>query len=177
MKRLLISLCVLGLVGWGCPSPAPATPGEKVEAYTNAQYGFVFDYPVERMEVRDRPDDENRRSPYVGIDTDFFMSVRDLTPKANGAFINIVNFHAVKDLEVAAFVRALDKEPGVEIVSEESVTMGQGPMTKIVSTTQAGIDKYHYLFETKDSIVVISIALAEQSNFESVLQTFRFVSE
>jgi hypothetical protein len=178
MKRLLISLLLIPvLAGWGCAPKPPSAPPEKTAAYTNIEYGFAFDYPVERMEVRDRPNNDQRRSPYLGIDTDFFVSVRDLSPKAMGQAINIVNFHAANDLGVADFIRALDQEPDVKIISEESVTMGEIPMTKVVSTTQAGIDKHHYLFSSKNSLVIVSISLTEHGNFEPVLQTFRGITE
>ncbi len=178
MKRLLISLLFVPvLVGWGCTPKPPSAPPEKTATYTNSEYGFAFEYPVERMETRDRPQGENRLNPYVGMDMDFFMSVRDITPKANGQAWNIVNFFAVKDLGVEAFVRALDGGPGVDILSQETLTIGQVPMTKIVSTTPAGIDKHDYLFSSKGSRIIVSIALAEHGNFEPVLKTFRLIAE
>src|SRR3990167_2745311 len=169
MKRLLISLCGLALVAAGCFTKPPATL-ENQTTYTNTEYGFAFDYPAERMEVRDRPQNDQRRWPFSGIDTDFFSSIRDLSPKSNGAPINIANMHATQGKDVVAFVEALDAEPEVNILSQEEVRMGQVPMTKLVVSTPAGMDRHIYFFFSKSSLIIFSIALGESSNLEQVLK-------
>lgn len=178
MKRAFIALALVALTGFGC-SPAPtndqADTSTAAGPYENSQYGFAFTYP-DNMEVHVRSDD-TRQTEHVGIPVDFFASLRDT--KREDKPVNLAYFYAAPNTTTEQFVAALEaSDPAVKVKSQESVTINDIAMTKIVNSTAVGTDKTYYLFDGKDgSKVIVSVFLNEDQNFDPVLQTFKTFSE
>lgn len=166
MRRALAIFALFALAGAGC-AKAPAFEGT---AYENAQYGFAFDYPT-NMEVRTRPDDV-RETQYLGIDVDFFASLRDTVKEAKP--LNVAAFYASPGLTADMFVSALEASgPGIKVTSRTVEKRGKLSMTKVASTTEAGDEKAHYLFERGNDTVIVSVFLTQDEAFAPILDTFR----
>ncbi|TAK03339.1 hypothetical protein EPO34_04725 [Patescibacteria group bacterium] len=165
MKRLLPILSLIVLAGAGCF--APSFEGT---AYENAEYGFAFNYPSD-MEVRTRPDDV-RETQYLGLDVDFFATLRDTVKEAKP--LNIAAFYAVPGLTDDAFAAALTGSgAGIAVTSRESEKRGGIRMTKVVSTTESGEEKAHYLFDRDGKTIIVSVFLTQGEAFSPILETFR----
>ena len=84
MKKLLIAAALLALVGFGCAKAPVATNvavSEGGKSYDNAQYGISLTLPRD-VEMRQR-EDAVRKTKYLGLDVDFFASLRDLVRDAH----------------------------------------------------------------------------------------------
>jgi len=173
MKRLLIAFAILAVAGFGCVSKQnqeAAVVDPNATRYENAQYGFSFAYPS-NLEVRQR--EENiRATPYLGIDADFFISLRDTVRDTKPT--NIAWFYAAPGLTADAFTAALvasNPNGAVQVKSVEDVTVNGLDMKKVTSTTEMGDDKTHYLFERNGSLVIVSVFLQEDAAWSEVLAT------
>jgi len=175
MKRLLISLCAVALLGAGCLGFGPRESAfvpvfENGGVYTNSEFGFVLEYPSE-LEVRVRPDDV-RESTYLGMDVDFFASLRDIT--RDDSSINIAYFFSIPELTLDEFTAALEaSSENVEVVSVEDFQANDLSMKKIVSTTDIEIDKQHYLFEHGGTTILLSVFLEEEAVFDPIVATLQ----
>ncbi len=149
---------------------APAPEPFAGETYANEQYGFSFMYPAD-MEVRVR--EENvRQTTYLGQDADFFASLRDTVRDAKPT--NIAYLYAVPGLTPERFKEALTASgPGIAVTSTEEVKTNGLILTKVVSTTEIGDDKIHYLFDRNGTMIVVSVFIGETEPFAPILQTFR----
>ncbi|OGL67228.1 hypothetical protein A2856_04200 [Candidatus Uhrbacteria bacterium RIFCSPHIGHO2_01_FULL_63_20] len=166
MKRLFASAAILMLVGAGCAG----RPDEDLTEYANAQYGFAFDYP-DGLEVRVRPDDV-RAAKYLGLDVDFFASLRDLTKGEKPE--NIAFFYAAEGLSADTFVQALEGSgPAIAVKSREDLRKNGIALTKITSTTESGEDKTHYLFDRGGHTVIVSEFLYQHELFAPILESVR----
>lgn len=168
LKRLLASLTLLAVAGFGCAAPVPLD----TTAYVNEQYGFSFGYPS-NIEVRVR-EEENRETQYLGLDADFFASVRDTVRDKKAT--NIFFLYALPGATVDSFTAALaasNPDGTVQVTSVEDVEANGFEAKKVISTTEMGRDKTHYLFEADGALVVASVFLTEEAVFETMFQTFR----
>jgi hypothetical protein len=174
MKRLFIALLLVPVLGMGCVGAGQSPTGETVvtdNTYKNAQYGFSFAYPTS-VEVHVR-EDSLRPSVYLGLDVDFFASVRDTVREEKP--VNLAYFYDAKDLTTDAFTTALTaSDASISVKSTEDVTINAIPLTKIVSTTAVGVDKTHYLFTASDgSTIIVSVFLYEEEYFQPIFDTLR----
>lgn len=174
MKRLLISLCALALLGAGCFSQGPVAvePAFDVaNTYSNTEFGFAFDYPKE-YDVNVRPDDV-RPDTYAGLDVDFFASFRDIVrdPKPT----NIFRLYALPGETGDGFEAAIlaSGSDTTEVTAREEVWINDIDMTRLVNTTDIGSDKVHYLFERDGVLIVISVFIGEITAAEPIIETFR----
>lgn len=175
MKRLLATLAVISLVGFGCVG-GESVPVDGAEAtstgtrYENAQYDFALDYPV-NIEARVR-EEEDRQTKYLGLDADFFLSIRDVDREDKAT--TLAYFYAIPGLTTDAFTSALtasNAEGAITVKSVEDVEINGVEMKQIVSTTEVGSDKTHYVFDGDGTPVVASVFLEEQEAFDAVFQT------
>ncbi|MFC1787786.1 hypothetical protein ACFLZY_01045 [Patescibacteria group bacterium] len=172
MKKLLIILVVVMLVGGGCFSKKEPIPEFAGTTYENPQYQFSFEYPVE-MEVRVR-EEQNRAHQYLGLDVDFFASLRDTFSENKP--VNVIYLYAIEGLSVEDFKDQLENSGVSEgIKSEETVKVNGIKMTKIINASAAGDDKTHYLFDHNGTTLILSVFLYQEEKFESVLQTFELL--
>ncbi len=175
MKRLFAALAILAVAGFGCTnagSDVPAAVDPSWTVYENGQYGFSFAYPS-NMEVRQREEDV-RPTQYLGVDADFFISLRDTVRDAKPT--NVAWFYGASGLTVKAFEAALvasNANGAVQVKSSEKVTVNGLELTKVVSTTELGTDKVHYLVDRDGTLVIVSVFLAEETAWEPVLRTMR----
>jgi hypothetical protein len=170
MKRLLLGLALLTLVGAGCA--APAVKPADTTTYANAQYGFAFEYPAKTMDVHVR-EDAIRKAKYLGLDADFFASVRDTVQDPKN-LTTLAYLYAVPGLTVDAFKAALVKSAtGITVKETTPHTVNGIQMTKIVSTTASGEDKTHELFTLNGQTIIIDEFLFQEKEFDAVLSTFR----
>lgn len=173
MRRFFAALAILAVAGFGC-TKAPDAPAVDPNAtvYENTQYGFSFAYP-ENMDARQRPE-EDQPTPYLGMETNFFLSLRDMVRDDKPT--NIAWFYAAPGLTADGFVEALsasNASGAVQVKSTEDVTVNGLEMKKVTSTTEMGTDKTHYLIEREGTLVIISVFLSETSAWEPVLATMR----
>lgn len=171
MKRLFFVATMFVLLGVGCTSSQKTyQPGKDSLIYYNPEYAFVLNH-AQGIEVRNRAQDV-RAFKYVGLDVDFFASIRDLVSSKEPE--SYAYLYAAQGLSVEAFVQALDaSDPSVEILSVEKMPINDLSVTHVTSTTQAQIDKHHYLFETDGMTVIISEFLHKQEAFEPILKSLR----
>lgn len=174
MKKLLIAAALLALVGFGCAKgSAPAAtvvPADFVNSYENSQFGISFAFPA-GVEMRQR-EEENRAQKYVGIDVDFFASLRNVVRDEEAT--NLAFFYAAPKLSVDDFEKALvasNADGAIAVKSTEDVAVNGIAMKKITSTTEMGVDKVHYLFDAKDSTIIVSRFLYEEGEFEPIFAT------
>lgn len=172
MKKLLAIVTLLALSGFGC-AKSPSVPVEaKPVAYDNAEFGFGFNY-AEHDEMRERSA-ENRPDTYLGKPVDFFASLRDNKRVGETEAVNLAYFYAFKDLKPAQFKQALlESGENVAVKSMEPVKVNGVLFTKVVSTTDMGVDKIHYLLERNGGLLVFSVFINEDQNFDDILSTFR----
>lgn len=172
MKRLLIALSIVVLAGFGC-AKAPVTNGPSADGswpYVNNDYGLQMTLPT-GVEVRTR-EAENRKSDYLGFDADHFASLRDTVRDEKAT--NLAYFYAVPKLSADDFAKALEASNAtgaVKAKSIENVTINGIAMKKITSTTEMGEDKIHYLFEVKDSTIIVSQFIGEEAKFDPIFAT------
>ena len=174
MKKFLASLSLLPLVGFGCAAAvAPSMVASTETVYANNEFGFTLDHSKD-VEVRDR-EAENRPTKYLdGLDVDFFASVRDVVRDDKPT--NLAFLYAAPGLTVDAFQAALeasDLDGGVKVKSSEDVTEGGISMRKIVSTTQLGTDKIHYLWDDNGKTIIFSVFIGEDGAFDPILATIK----
>jgi hypothetical protein len=174
MKKLLIALTIVVLAGFGCTkAPAAETGGPSADGswpYMNADYGFQMTLPP-GVEMRQR-EEENRPMKYLGLDADFFASLRDVERESKAT--NLAFFYAMPTMSTEDFAKALeasDATGDVKVTSTEDVTINGIAMKKVTSTTEMGEDKVHYLFEAKDKTIVVSRFLNEEVAFEPIFAT------
>jgi hypothetical protein len=179
MKSLLISLGILMLVGAGCFSVGNLpeeyeSPFENPNTYTNTEFGFALDYP-ETHDVNVRGDDV-RSQEYVGIEMEFFASLRDMV-REDGTPENIFWMYAKEGLSVEEFTDALVNTGNghVAISSTETATYNDIEMTKVESTTEVDMPKLHYLFDRNGTTIVLSIFLHENETSLPFLESFRTI--
>lgn len=172
---------MVAVAGFGCVgtqrNAAVAPYDASLTAYENAQFGFAFGYPSS-MEARSREDDV-RPTQYIGLNADFFLSLRDTVQDAKPT--NVAWFYAIPSLDVDAFGAALvasSASGSVEVKSVEDVGVGGLALKKVVSSTEMGVDKTHYLLDRDGQTIVISVFLGQETEWDGVLQTLRsFPSE
>lgn len=173
MKRLLAALAILAVAGFGCVGAQDQVAVDpSATVYENAQYGFSFAYPS-NLEVRQRPD-ADRQTQYLGVDADFFVSLRDTVKDSKPT--NVAWFYAVPGMTVDTFTAALvasNASGAVQVKSTEDVTMNGLEMTKVTSTTEMGEDKTHYLVDRDGTLVIVSVFLLEEAAWDEVLATMR----
>ncbi len=179
LKHLLASLSLIAVAGFGCrsfplsPSTAPAET-EQSTGYQNSQYGFGFDYP-KSMDVHNRTD-ETRATDYLGMNVDFFVSLRDIVMDTKPT--TIAYFYAVTPAITAdgfkISLEATNPNGAVKVTNVEDVTVNGIAMKKVTSTTEMKQDKTHYLFDTNGSTIIVSVFLNQESAFEGVLPSFQF---
>lgn len=170
MKKLLIVLSVLALVGAGCNwgNTKPAFQGT---AYENSEYSFAFDYPT-TQDVHSR-DVEIQPHDYLGLEVKFFASIRDLVK--DNVPTNLAFLFASPRLSVDDFRQKLEASGAVGIQDVETVKINDLTMYKFTNTTayDAEIMKYHYLFDRGDQTIIISVFVGEDELLEPTLATFR----
>ncbi len=174
MKKLLSSLALVALVGFGCASSAPAPTASSDAHYVNQEFGFTLDHS-EAIEIRDR-EAENRADDYLGLTVDFFASVRNVTREEKP--VSLAFFYAVPGLSVEEFTSALeasDPNGAVKVIAEEDVDVTNGgvAMKKITSTTQMGTDKIHYLWDHDGTTIIASVIIGEGTEFDPILATLK----
>lgn len=175
MKRFLATLAVISLVGFGCVGGESVPTGGAVATstdtrYENAQYGFALDYP-RNIEARVREED-TRQTKYLGLDADFFLSIRDVDREDKAT--TLAYFYAIPGMTTDLFTSALtasNAEGAITVKSVEDVEINGVMMKKVVSTTELGSDKTHYLFDGNGTPVVVSVFLEEQEAFEPIFQS------
>src|SRR3989338_11021703 len=167
MKQLLIACSILLLAGFGCTKPAvPAI--QNANAYKNMEFGFAFDYDGSKYEAV--PSIAREQKMY-GLDADLFASLRD---NSRGNPFNIMNLYAKKGMTAGDYRRAVEASgPNNKVKSQTEVTKGKIRMMEIVSSTDSGTDKYHYLFDRNGTTIVLSIAIQEEGTNTPMLSTFR----
>ncbi|NBS41899.1 hypothetical protein EBS80_04565 [bacterium] len=172
MKKLLATLTLLSLVGFGCIVDKAPVPVASDTTYVNAQYGFSLDHTKD-VEMKDR-DEKNRATKYLGLDVDFFTSIRDTVREAKP--VNLAFVYAAPGLTADAFSAALvasDPTGAVTVKLAEDVAMGDVTMKKITSTTQVGTDKIHYLWDDHGTTIVFSVFIGENAEFDAILGTLK----
>ncbi len=173
MKKLLIAAALLALVGFGCakvPTAMSDAIPEGGKAYENAQYGISLALPKD-VEMRQR-EDAVRTAKYLGLDVDFFASLRDTVREEKA--VNLAFFYAVSKMSTDEFAKALEASGtngAVKVKSTEDLTINGVAMKRITSTTEMGEDKVHYLFDAKDSTIIVSEFIGENEEFEPILGT------
>ncbi len=177
MKRLLIALAAVALVGFGCfgkIEPAANTTTSAPEdwiAYENTVYGFALSYPT-NMELRSRPEEE-QTTEYLGLPVKFFASLRDTVRDTKPT--PLASFYAAEQVTVEQFMTALTASDPEHVSVKETadVTLGSLPAKKVVSTTALGTDKVHYLLLKDTTFIIISQFLNEDEALDPVLATLR----
>jgi|GEM_PF-3256856 len=179
MKKTLtllpLLLIALTLTAFGCQKfgggvPKIATPGGWT-LFTSSNYNFSLAYP-DNMEVNDRSA-EQQDSTYAGLQGKFFVSLRDTKREAQPTSIAL--FYAFKDVDYDKFVTSLTASDQSNITIKENIDVTQGgiAMKKIVSTTALGMDKTHYLFQSGDNLIVVSVVLGEEEAFAPEFATLQ----
>lgn len=173
MKKLLALAAVLALSGFGCAKAPAAAPAKAMPVvYESAEFGFEFNHP-ENDEVRERSA-ENRPDTYLNRAVDFFASLRDNKREGEEKPVNIAYFYAFKDMTPAQFKQALmESGDNVAVKSMDPVELNGVAFTKVVSTTDMGIDKIHYLLERDGTLLIFSAFIREEGNLEEIFKTFR----
>ena len=173
MKRLLISLSILALVGAGCfggKTVEDNTPPPNTTAYENSEFGFAFNYPP-IMDIHVRKE-STRPNTYIGMDVDFFASMRDIDRDVKAT--NIIYMYSVPSISVDEFVEKLEaSDEAIKLLQKEEIEINEIKLTKLTNSTARGIDKFHYLFESGDKTIILSVFLMEHELFDPVLQTIR----
>ena len=174
MKKLLIAAALVALVGFGCAKAPGATNSSETSdgptSYENAQYGFSLTIP-KGVEMRDRLE-STRKGTYLGMDVDYFASLRDLVRDAKPT--GLASFYAVPPMTPEAFATVLEASNAngaVKVTSSEDVTVNGVSMRKVVSTTEMGTDKVHYLFDAKGATIIVSQILSEETEFDPIFAT------
>lgn len=170
MKKILPTLALLALVGFGCAPAAPSPAASTDTHYANVEFGFAFDHSAD-VEVRDR-EEKNRPDDYLGLNVDFFASVRDMVRDESPT--TLAYLYAASGLTAEAFVAALeasDASGAVKVTSTEDVTVGGASMKKVTSTTQVGTDKIHYLWDHNGKTIIFSVFIEEVPQFDPILAT------
>ncbi len=173
MKKLLIALSIVVLAGFGCAKAPAETDGPSADGswpYINNDYGLQMTLPT-GVEVRTR-EDENRKTEYLGLDADFFASLRNTVRESKAT--NLAYFYAVPKFSADNFAKALEASNAtgaVKAKSIEDVTINGIAMKKITSTTEMGEDKIHYLFDAKDSTIIVSQFIGEEAEFDRIFAT------
>lgn len=171
MKKLLAVASLLLFAGFGCASPGTPSPAA-TQTYANTEYGFSFAHPT-NDEVRVR-EQENRADTYLGLPMDFFASLRDLHRAGETTPINLAYLYAAKDMTVPQFKQALEASgENVAVKSVEDVTVNGVKLVKTTSTTDMGTDKVHYLLDCGGTMIVFSVFISENANFDPILQTLK----
>lgn len=173
MKRLFAALAILAVAGFGCVAKQEEVAVDpNATVYENAQYGFSFAYPS-NMELRQR-EEEVRADEYLGIQVDFFASLRDTVMDTKPT--NVAWFYAAPGLTTDAFAAALvasNADGAVQVKSMEDVTVNGLAMKKVTSTTEMGKDKTHYLVDRDGTMLIVSVYLMQEAAWDEVLQTMR----
>lgn len=169
MKQLLIAGIVFLLAGFGCAGTKTPTI-ENLATYANTEYGFAFDYDGAKYQVV--PSIEKSRSQKMyGLDADLFAATRDTS---RGDPFNIINMYAREGMTTGDYVKAVESSgPNNKVKSQMQVTKGKIKMTEIVSSTDSGTDKYHYLFDRNGVTIVLSVGIQEEETVAPMLATFR----
>jgi hypothetical protein len=180
MKRLLFALSLVVVLGFGCTqkkgelSVTPVdTKAESAGVYTNAQYGFEVALP-RGVEAKPRVEDD-RQTEYLDLPVDFFVSIRDtvIDPKT---VVNLAYVYASPDLTVDGLVAALEKSSAqVKVKTRDVINVNGVEVTKLVSTTEAGEDKTHYVFQGKDATIVMSVFLNLAENFTPIIGSLKML--
>lgn len=168
MKKLLIALSLVALAGFGC-AKGPVATNESPSAVAN-DYGIEMTLP-DGVEMRAR-EDKNRATEYLGLEADFFASLRDTVRDEKAT--NLAYFYAVSKISADDFKAALEASNAtgaVKAKSIEDVTVNGIAMKKVTSTTEMGEDKVHYLFDAKDKTIIVSRFIGEETEFEPVFAT------
>ena len=167
MKQLLLTCSLILFVGFGCSKPETAVI-QNLTTYQNTEYGFAFDYDGAKFEAVPSVD---RKQKMYGLDADLFASLRD---NSRGQAFNIINFYAKEGLTSGDYVKAIEASgPNNKVKSQIQVTKGKIRMMEIVSSTDSGTDKDHYLFDRNGTTIVLSIAIQEEGTNTPMLSTFR----
>ena len=177
MKKIItlipLLLIALTLTAFGCQKFGGGAPKVNVPdgwtTYQNTEYNFAMSYP-DNIEFNQRSTDQ-LDSTYVGMPAKFFLSIRDIKREEKATTLAL--FYSFSDMSVEKFSEALvASDPGSITIKETTdVTQGGFAMKKIISTTAMGTDKTHYLFESGDNLIVISIVLAEEEAFRPMFET------
>lgn len=180
MKRFFLALSLVAVLGFGCPEKKgeltvtneSATENEAgSNVYSNSQYGFELTLPS-TVEAKPRPEEE-QATDYLGLPVQFFVSIRDLV-RDEKTVLNLAYVYAVPDLTVDGLVEALEKSSAKVKVSARDVMDVNGvEVTKVVSSTEAGDDKTHYVFQGKDVTIVISVFLYQDEYFAPILASLK----
>lgn len=168
MKKFLLVLSIFAVAGFGCANGPGGTDG--IGPYVNSDYGISMTLPTD-VEVRTR-EDENRPTKYLGLDADFFASMRDTVRDEKAT--NLAYFYAVSKLSADDFAKALEASNAagaVKAKSIEDVTINGILMRKVTSTTEMGEDKIHYLFDAKDKTIIVSQFIGEEKEFDPIFAT------
>lgn len=178
LKRLFASLTVIVVLGFGCTStitPKAESPAEELSTgYQNSQYGFGFDYP-KSMDVHNRTD-ETRATDYLGMNVDFFVSLRDVvmdTKPTTVAYFYAVTPQITSDTFKAS-LEASSPNGAVKVTNVEDISINNIDMKKITSTTEMDQDKTHYFFQQADSTIIVSVFLNQEALFDGVVKTFQY---
>jgi len=173
MKKLLIALSILAIAGFGCAKGPGATDGPSADGswpYINKDYGLSMTLPT-GVEVRSRQDG-SPLTKYLGFDADHFASLRDTVRESKAT--NLAYFYAVSKMSADDFAKALEASNAagaVKAKSIEDVTINGVAMKKITSTTEMGEDKIHYLFDAKESTIIVSQFIGEEAEFDRIFAT------
>lgn len=185
MRYLISVFLVLSLVvglGAGCKQGddiPPTSPAEEVagwDNFSNAEFGYAFQYPG-IYNVNRKPQDQ--RTTYLGEDVRFIMSVND--PTQGEKVENIFYLYYFENIDLDQFKEVLlasyrdDENP--EFVSEEVVNQGGLVLTRLENTTAIDTNKVHYIREDEAGLLVFSVFLFELEAFEEMLKTFQVVED
>lgn len=181
MKKTIAILifCLLAITGFGCQKDNSSNTGVDIPSgwknFESSDYGFSIAYP-NNMEMRARAI-EQQDSTYVGLQGNFFASLRD--PEREEKPVSIAAFYAFKDLSVEKFIESLQASDPDNITIKETSDLSQGglAMKKIVNTTALGTDKTHYVFSLNGNLIVISVFLEEDGNFAPLVSTMQVLVE
>ena len=171
-ERSIVIGCLL-LFGFGCKQVAkvPVEPEKPLQTYTSSDYAFALDYRYP-FEVKER-DVAIRPQTYLGLDTSFFASVRDLVTDTTP--MNLAYVYAYTPARsVDELIGALEKSgPGIHLEKKETMTIHGIEVTKLLSSTQSGDKKTHYVFDTNGSTIVFSVFLYLEDAFQPILDSLR----
>lgn len=174
MNRIIAVMALLVLTGAGCHNLSTTyDPEFETTPYFNEEFGFAFDHTAD-YDINERAQ-EHRPFSYIGLDVDFFASLRNLVIASSPE--SVAYLYAAPGLTVEQFVNALEASDDLtEVVSSETTKTNDLQVTEVVSTTQAETNKSHFVFDRGGTLIIISKFLHTDEYVDPIVDTLR-VSE
>lgn len=141
---------------------------ELSNTYESPDYNFGFAYSNDYNANKRK--EENRDFEYLGEDVDFFLSFRDMVSDKKP--VSIAFFYALPGGDVEQFEQMInDSDKAGEVTAVNDLDIGDLGVKEVVSSTAAGIDKTHYVFEREGGLIVISVFLNQKEAFQPTLNS------